>query len=93
MVLWKRPTNSISDNERARFFADTNCANISHLLCHEIIRMKGKKRKEYFDAIHDLWDQHIYKGLPLVYYNERFTKVSKNTPYRFVTLDTNKLSL
>lgn len=93
MVLWKRPTNSISDNERVRFFADTNCANISHLLCHEIIRMKGKKRKEYFDAIHDLWDQHIYKGLPLVYYNERFTKVSKNTSYRFVTLDTNKLSL
>ena len=92
MVLWKRPTNSISDSERARFFADTNCANISHLLCHEIIRMKGKKRKEYFDAIHDLWDQHIYNGLPLVYYNERFTKVSKNTPYRFVTLDTNKLS-
>jgi hypothetical protein len=93
MVLWKRPTNSISDSERDRFFADTNCADISHLLCHEIIRMKGKKRKEYFDAIHDLWDQHIYKGLPLVYYNERFRKVSKNTPYRFVTLDTNKLSL
>ncbi len=91
IVLWKRPTNSISDSERARFFADTNCANISHLLCHEIIRMKGKKRKEYFDAIHDLWDQHIYKGLPLLYYNERFTKVSRNSPYRFVTLDTNNL--
>ena len=92
MVQWKRPNSSVSDSERARFFADNNCANISHLLSHEIIRMRGKKRKEYFDAIHDLWDQHIYNGLPLVYYNERFIKVSKNASYRFVTLDTNKLS-
>jgi hypothetical protein len=93
MVQWKRPKRTVSNSERVKFFADNNCANISHLLSHEVIRMKGKKRKEYFDAIHDLWDQHVYKGWPFIDYNERFAKVSKNTSYRFVTLDTNKLSV
>ena len=94
MVYWKRSDNNTltSDNQRTKFFADTNCANVSHLLSHEALRMKGKKRKEYFDAVHELWDRHVYKNLPYAYYNERFTRVSQECPYRFTTVDISQLT-
>jgi hypothetical protein len=91
MIQWKRPESFISYDHSNKFFADTNCARVSHILSHEIIRMKGKKRKEYFEAVHRLWDRHIYENVPYIYYNERFTRTSKNSFYRFVTLDVDQL--
>jgi hypothetical protein len=89
MVQWKRPPNAFasSEGERTKFLADANCANISHVLCHEVLRMKGKKRKEYFDTIHELMDKHVYEDLPYLYFNDHFKLISKNSSYRFVTLD------
>lgn len=92
MIYWKRPEPSSGINH-AKFFADTNCAKVSHVLSHELIRIKGKKRKEYFDTIHDLWDRHTYKGLAYNYYNERFNRVSQDSYYHFATLDIGQLSL
>lgn len=89
MVQWKRPQNvsAITERERIKFLADANCANISHVLSHEVLRMRGRKRNEYFDSIHELMDRHIYNDLPYIYFNDRFTRVSSDSHYRFVTLD------
>lgn len=92
MIYWKRPNTSPSDTQRTKFFAEINCTKVSHLLSHEVMRMKGKKRKEYFDKIHDLWDRHIYSHLPYNYYNERFNRVLQDSHYRFATLDISQLS-
>jgi hypothetical protein len=96
MIQWKRPPNNTlvsSEIQRIKFFADTNCANVSHVLCHEVLRMKGKKREEYFERVHKIWDNHVYKGLPYIYYNERFNRVSKDSYYHFVTLDNTSIRL
>jgi hypothetical protein len=92
MIYWKRLELEVSESKRARFYADVNCTKLSHVLCHEILRMRGKKRKEYFDSVHDLWDRHIHKELPYIYYNEQFRTVSKDTAYRFVTIDAKQIS-
>ena len=91
MIYWKRPDTISSDIQCAKFFADTNCTKVSHVLSHELMRIKGKKRKEYFDNIHDLWNRHVYKDLSYNYYNERFIRVSQGSPYRFATLDISQL--
>jgi len=91
MIYWRRPDTISSDIQCAKFFADTNCAKVSHVLSHELMRIKGKKRKEYFDMIHDLWNRHVYKDLSYNYYNERFIRVSQGSPYRFATLDIGQL--
>ena len=77
----------ILEGECTKFLADANCANISHVLCHEVLRMKGKKRKEYFETIHELMDKHVYEDLPYLYFNDHFKLITKNSSYRFVTLD------
>ena len=77
----------------SKFFADTNCAKVSHILSHEVLRLKGKKRKEYFESVHNLWDHHLHKNLPYLYYNERFTRVSRDSLYRFVTIDVSRLGI
>jgi hypothetical protein len=89
MVQWKRPHHLPvpSERERIKFFADSNCANISHVLSHEVLRMKGRKRNEYFDSVHEILDKHTYSDLPYLYYNDHFNIVSRNSDYRFVTLD------
>jgi hypothetical protein len=91
MVHWRRPPTGTSDSERIKFFADNKCTKISHLLSHEAMRMKGKKRKEYLDYIHELWHRHVENSLDYNYYNDHFVKVSQNSPYRFATLDTSQL--
>lgn len=91
MLYWIRPNKIISDEQRSKFFADFNCARISHILLHEILRIKGKTKKEYFDKIHDLWDEHTYKELPFLYYNNHFSKVAQDNYYSFVTMDISKL--
>ena len=89
MVQWKRPdyVPVSAERERIKFFADSNCANISHVLSHEVLRMRGRKRKEYFDSVHELMDKHTYSDLPYIYFNDHFNIVSKSSNYRFVTLD------
>ena len=91
MVHWRRPPVETPEMERIKFFADNNCTKISHLLSHEAMRIKGKNRKEYLDQIHDLWHRHVENSLDYNYYNDRFVKVSQNSPYRFATLDTSQL--
>jgi len=91
MIQWKRPDKLLTTNQRTKFFADTNCPNVSHILCHEVLRMKGKRRKEYFEKVHNVWESHIYKDLPFIYYNGEFKKVTKDSFYQFVTIDISKL--
>jgi len=91
MIQWKRPEHIESKEQISKYFADYNCARVSHVLLHEILRLKGKSKKEYFDQIHDLWDEHEHKSLPFIYYNEKYSKVSYNDFYRFVTIDISKL--
>ena len=53
--------------------------------------MKFYSRKIYFDGIHELWDRHLYKDLPLQYYNNKYDLVSKEETYSYVTIDIKKL--
>ena len=91
MAYWERSKESLSDLDRIKFYADKNCAKVSHVLSHEILRMKGEKRKVYFDGIHELWDKHMYASLPLQYYNNKFEQVSTGDAYTFVTLDPRRI--
>src|SRR3990170_3625985 len=45
MVQWKRPEHIESKEQISKFFADYNCARVSHVLLHEILRLKGKSKK------------------------------------------------
>ena len=83
------PCYKIAENEK--FFADNNCAKISHILCHELIRRKNKKRKVYFDQVHKIWDLHTKDDVSFLYYNKQFNRVSKNGEYKYVTIDSSKL--
>jgi hypothetical protein len=91
MVHWDRPKKKDKNFQLTRYYADNNCLKVSHVLSHEIMRMKGYSRKIYFDAIHDLCDRHLYKDLPLQYYNNKYDLVSKNESYSYVTIDVKKL--
>jgi hypothetical protein len=92
MVLWNRPKQlSSSSYENEKFFADNNCAQISHILSHEFLRRGNTKRKTYFDGIHKLWNKHMDGSEPFSYYNRLFKKVSKEGEYKFVTMDLSKL--
>ena len=92
MVYWDRPKKKDTNIQPTNYYADNNCLKVSHVLSHEIMRMKGYSRKIYFDAIHDLWDRHLYKDLPLQYYNNKYDLVSKNASYSYVTIDVKKLN-
>lgn len=87
MTYWKRLESPVSEHQRVKFFADINCAKVSHVLCHEVLRILGEKRKVYFDSIHELWRHHIYDNLPYIYYNERFKIVSRQSMYLYATVD------
>jgi hypothetical protein len=92
MVTWHRPKSlSSSSDKNEKYFADNNCASISHILSHEFLRQSSKKRKEYFDNIHKLWDLHINGSEPFLYYNRHFKRVSANSDYRYITMDLTKL--
>jgi hypothetical protein len=92
MVYWDRPKGSLSHPERIRYFADKNCIKISHLISHEIMRMMGKPRRVYFDAIHDLWQKHMEGIIPFLRFNEGFDSVSMGDSYHFATVDLRKIS-
>lgn len=91
MIYWERPGEGSSAAERIKFFAEKNCVKISHLLSHEIMRMTGKSRKVYFDAVHEIYEKHKGGKLPCLYFNERFDLVSRNELYHFSTIDVKKI--
>jgi hypothetical protein len=84
---WQRPDDLSSEPARNTFYADNNCPRASHLLAHELLRMKGKAKKDYFGKVHDVWDEHVYKDKPFLYFDSHFKRVRKDGPYRFVTID------
>lgn len=87
IAWWQRPDGESSETKRHAFYADENCPRVSHVLAHELLRMKGKTKKDYFGKVHDLWDEHIYKQKPFLYFDNHFKRVRKEDSYRFVTLD------
>lgn len=91
LTTWFRPKVFSSDFRNERYFADNNCAKISHVICHELLRRKQKKRKVFFDQVHKIWDLHVKNDVPFFYYNKQFNRVSKDSEYRYVTMDTSKL--
>ncbi len=91
MIHWKRPKEQVSETTRNAFFADENCPKVSHILAHEILRQNGKKKKEYFEKVHELWQQHTEKKKPLMYFDSQFKRTNITGTYRFVTLDATEL--
>lgn len=91
MVQWKRPIDPLSEDQRYKYYANINCPRVSHVLSHELIRAKGRKRKQYFDAVHALWARHLDQDLPYLYFNERFREVSNVSSYRYVTIDVKQI--
>jgi len=93
IAYWERSKNPLSELDRIRFYADKNCAKVSHVLTHEILRMMGKSRKVYFDAVHELWDKHMYEELPFQYFNNKFELASNKESYSFVTIDPKRIKV
>jgi hypothetical protein len=91
IAWWQRPAASMSEIHRHRFYADTNCPRVSHILTHELLRMKGKTKKDFFGKVHELWDKHIYKVQPFLYFDSQFKLVSSEDSYSFVTLNPHEL--
>jgi hypothetical protein len=88
---WQRPAD-ILEADRYSFYADVNCPRVSHVLAHEILRMKGKTKKNYFGKVHDVWDKHTSDILPYLYFDSQFKRVRKEDSHRFVTLDPSELT-
>ena len=88
---WERPPDGASDAQRVDLFTEKNCPRVSHILAHELLRAKGKSKKQYFGTVHDMWDKHVYDNLPFLYFDSHFKKVSKDSSHRFVTLDPGQL--
>jgi hypothetical protein len=87
IAWWQRPSESMSEIRRYGFYADKNCPRVSHVLAHELVRMKGKTKKDFFGKVHELWDRHIYKDKPFLYFDSQFKRVSREDSHRFVTID------
>lgn len=87
IAWWQRPEDGVSETERHAFYAVNNCARVSHVLVHELLRMKGRTKKDYFGGVHELWDKHVYKDQPFLYFDSQFKRVRKDDSYRFMTLD------
>ena len=91
IAWWQRPAASTSEIQRYHFYADNNCPRVSHILTHELLRMKGKTKKDFFGKVHELWDKHIYKLQPFLYFDSQFKRVSSEDSYRFVTINPDEL--
>ena len=77
----------MSEVSRSRFYADNNCLRVSHVLTHELLRMKGKTKRDFFGRVHELWDKHVYKVEPFLYFDSQFKRISAEDSYRFVTIN------
>jgi hypothetical protein len=86
-ILWWQRSDKDPGVDMATIFAEKNCARVSHILSHELLRMQGKSKKQYFTSVHDLWDDHLYGNRPFLYFDSQFKRVNKESSYRFVTLD------
>ena len=91
IAWWQRPKGNLSEIQRYGFYADNNCPRVSHVLAHELLRMKGKTKKDFFGKVHELWDKHVYKVEPFLYFDNQFKRVSGEDSYRFVTLNPDEL--
>lgn len=93
-ISWWQRSEARGEAEATQpeLFVEKNCPRVSHILTHEMLRLKGKTKKQYFGNVHDLWDRHIYDNLPFLYFDSHFKKVSKESTHRFVTLDPLELS-
>ena len=91
IAWWQRPEEGGSESERTQLFVDKNCPRISHILAHEMLRVKGKPKDQYFSRVHDMWDKHIHDIVPLLYFDSHFKKVGKDSSYRFATVDPGQL--
>lgn len=92
MVLWDRPDDpGVGETKRFALFASENCPRVSHVLVHEALRMKGKKKQQYFDNVHKVWLQHRDKGRPYLYFDSQFKRVNSDGSYRFATIDATDL--
>jgi hypothetical protein len=91
VAYWERSKDRLSEPERIKFYADKNCTKVSHVLSHEILRMKGEPRNVYFDGVHELWDKHMYDSVPFQYFNNRFEHVSNKDSYSFAVIDPQRI--
>jgi hypothetical protein len=91
IAWWQRPAGNLSEIQRYSFYADNNCPRVSHVLAHELLRMKGKTKKDFFGKVHEIWDRHVYNVEPFLYYDNQFKRVSGVDSYRFVTLNPDEL--
>jgi hypothetical protein len=93
ITWWERPEGGGSESARLELFVEKNCPRVSHILAHELLRAKGKAKKQFFGKVHELWDKHIYDNVPFLYFDSKFKKVGKENSHKFVTLDPGELSL
>jgi hypothetical protein len=87
IAWWQRPSESVSELSRHRFYADNNCPRVSHILAHELLRIKGETKKDFFGKVHELWDKHIYNVEPFLYFDNHFQRVGSEGAYRFATIN------
>lgn len=92
IAWWQRLAEAKPEPERFAFYAKVNCPRVSHILAHEILRMKGKKKAAYFTTVHDLWTRHEHDHLPYLYFDSQFKRVHKGNEFKFATLDPDRLS-
>ncbi len=91
ITWWQRPDPSMTEVQRYRFYADNNCPRVSHVLAHELLRMNGKTKNDFFGKVHELWDKHVYNDQPFLYFDSQFKRVSSKDSYKFVTLNPDEL--
>ena len=87
IAWWQRPKESTSEIDRFRFYADNNCSRVSHVLAHELLRMRGKTKKDFFGKVHEVWDKHVYNIEPYLYFDNQFKRVGHRDSYRYVTMN------
>ncbi len=91
IAWWQRPSETISEIRRYRFYADKNCPRVSHVLAHELLRISGRTKNDFFGKVHELWDRHLYNDIALLYFDSQFKRVTNEDSYKFVTLDPREL--
>ena len=87
IAWWQRPADDKSETERIEIFVEKKFPRVSHILAHEMLRVTGKTKKQYFGKVHDIWDKHVYDNLPFLYFDSHFKKVNKDNSHRFATID------
>ena len=91
-AFWRRtPQDKDSSYSRLGIFANDNCPRISHVLAHHLLRLKGETKKNYFGDIHELWNKHLHKDLPYLYFDGQFHRSHKDGQYKFATIDPKSL--